>query len=113
MRWDYAVTTHRCAIEEQGDKKYEDVGRIRDRTGDFAPTEHPLIGPISVGVATPVISKVSAICLALVFCEEPDGPRRIRDEEESSKSKSDGEGPFLSHVVRNPSTDEEEHNRPQ
>jgi hypothetical protein len=75
MRWDDAVTTHRCAIEEQGEKKHKDVGRIRERTCDFAPTEYLLIGPVGVGVTTPVISKVSAICLTLVVCEEPDVPR--------------------------------------
>jgi hypothetical protein len=34
-----------------------------------------LIGPISVGVATPVIRKVMVICLLLVFCEEVGVPR--------------------------------------
>ena len=68
-RWDDVATPHRCAIEKQGEKKHEDMRRIRERTCDFAPTENFLIGPIDVGIATPVISKVTAIYLALFCCE--------------------------------------------
>ena len=68
-RWNDTVTPHHCTIEKQGDKKHEDVGRIRERTCGFAPTENLLIGPIGVSVAAPVIRKVTAVGFALFFCE--------------------------------------------
>ena len=71
-RWSDAAISHRCAGEKKGKKKHKDVGGIRERACDFAPTEYLFIGAISVSVATPVVSKVTAICLALLFCEELD-----------------------------------------
>jgi hypothetical protein len=68
-RWNDAGRPHHCAVEKQGDKNHKDVGCIHERTCDFAPAENLLIGPISVSVATPVISKVTAIHLSLFFRE--------------------------------------------
>ena len=75
MRRNGAVTPHRCTTEKQGDKKHQDVGRIRERTCHFAPIEDLFIGAIGVDVATPVIRKFTAVCLPFVFSEEPDVPR--------------------------------------
>jgi hypothetical protein len=43
------------------------VGRICEYAGDFIPTE--LLIAIDIGITTPIIRKVSAICLALIFGE--------------------------------------------
>ena len=60
-----AEESHRCAIEEQGKAHHENVRRVCEDTCDFAPTEHFIVFAIRVGVTTPIIGKVSAVCLAL------------------------------------------------
>jgi len=51
------------------------VGRIGEYAGDFIPTEDLVIFAIGVSVTTPIIGKVSTICLALLFSEQFDGSR--------------------------------------
>jgi hypothetical protein len=45
------------------------VGRVYECAGDFIPTKF-LIFAIGIGVTAPIIGKVSAICLALLFGEK-------------------------------------------
>jgi hypothetical protein len=63
---------HRYAREEQGKGHQSNMRRICENTCDFAPTEYFIIFAISVGITTPIISKVSAIGLALLLSEKPD-----------------------------------------
>jgi hypothetical protein len=46
------------------------VGRVYECAGDFIPTKFLLIFAIGIGVTAPIIGKVSAICLALLFGEK-------------------------------------------
>jgi len=75
------------------------VGRICECASDFIPTEHLLIFAIGIGVTTPIIDEVSAICLALLFGEKFDGSRRSGDETPSKKTKGDGDDSLLSKGV--------------
>jgi hypothetical protein len=65
-----AKKSHRYTEEEQGNGHQKNMRRICENTCDFAPTEHLRIFAISVGVTTPIIGKVSAICLALLLSEK-------------------------------------------
>lgn len=66
---------YRQPIEEQGNCEHENVGCICERAGDFTPTEYLLMFAVGVSVTTPIIRKVSAICLALFFGEKFDVSR--------------------------------------
>ena len=75
------------------------MGRICECAGDFIPTELLLMFAIGISVTTPIIGKVSAICLALLFGEKFDGSRRNGDEIPSQKTKGDGGDTLLSKCV--------------
>jgi hypothetical protein len=64
--------SHRYAREEHGKGHQGNMRRVCENTCNLAPTEHLIIFAIGVSVTTPIISKVSAICLALLLSEKPD-----------------------------------------
>jgi len=74
--------------------------RICENTCNFAPTECLIVFAIGVGVTTPIISKVSAICLALLLIEKPDISGRGRDEKNCGEPKGGGEGSLLSQALK-------------
>jgi hypothetical protein len=74
--------------------------RICEYTCDFAPTEYLIISAIGVGVTTPVIGKVSAICLAFLLSQNPDMSGRRRDKIECCQPKSGCKGTLLSKPVK-------------
>jgi hypothetical protein len=69
--------------------------RIHENTCDFAPTEHLIVLTIGVGITAPIISKVSAICIALLLSEKPDIPGRGRDEKDCGQPKCGSKGSLL------------------
>ena len=69
--------------------------RICENTCDLAPTEHLIVLAIGVGITAPIISKVLAICLALLISEKPDISGRGRDEKDCGQPKGGGERSLL------------------
>jgi hypothetical protein len=73
--------------------------RICENTCDFAPTEYLIVFAIGIGITTPIISKVLAICLALLLSEKLDISGRGRDEKDCGQSKGGSEGSLLSRAL--------------
>jgi hypothetical protein len=96
-----AEKSHRYADEEHGNDHQKNVRRVCEYTCDFAPTEHLSIFAISVGVTTPIIDKVSAICIALLLSKKPEISGRGRDETECGQPKSRGKSSLLSKAIKN------------
>jgi len=67
-----------------------------ENTSNLAPTE--LLGMLAIGISvtTPIIGKVSAISLALLFGEKSDVSGCGRDKRKSGEPKDSGERSFLS-----------------
>ncbi len=74
--------------------------RICENTCDFAPTEHLIVFAIGVGITAPIISKVLAICLALLLSEKPNISGRSRDEKDCGQPKGGSEGSLLSQALK-------------
>jgi hypothetical protein len=77
------------------------VRRIYECASDLTPTEFLLILAIGVGVTTPIIGKISAICFSLFLSKKFDVSGRRGDEIENSKAKGASESSLLGEGVGN------------
>jgi hypothetical protein len=92
--------SHCYADEEHGNGHQKNMRRVCEYTCDFVPTEQLSIFAISVGITTPIIGKVSAICIALLLIEKPKISGRGRDETECSQPNGRGKGSLLNEPVK-------------